>query len=215
MAIVSVIIPAFNAEKYVGRCLRSIANQTYPHDRYEVIVIDDGSHDKTGQALEPYIDQIRLLKNDSCRGLSYSLNRGIRQARGQFVVRLDADDYVHQEYLNILALHLQMNKAIDAIACDYLLVDDDETVISTESCEATPIGCGVMFRQEQLIDVGLYDEDFLGREDEDLRIRFMTKYTIHRVALPLYRYRRHAANMTNDTAHMKYYQRALEKKHGL
>ena len=96
----------------------------------------------------------------------------------------------------------------------YLVVDDSETVVRHADCAVEPIGCGIMFRIEQLIDVGLYDEDFLAREDQDLRLRFEKKYRIDRVALPLYRYRRHDANMTNDLDRMRDYAEALVEKHG-
>ena len=67
-----------------------------------------------------------------------------------------------------------------------------------------------MFRIEQLIDVGLYNEDFLYREEEELRKRFETKYKIHRIPMPLYRYRRHQDNMTNNLEKMKIYKTKLE-----
>lgn len=76
-----------------------------------------------------------------------------------------------------------------------------------------PIGCGIMFRIEQLIDIGLYDDGFLSHEDKDLRIRFEKKYSIHRVELPLYRYRRHDSNMTNDSELMDERMKSLREKH--
>lgn len=210
---ISVIIPAHNQEKYIGRCLRSVLNQTYA-DRYEIIVINDGSTDRTAYALDLFREDIQLIENPEKLGLPASLNRGIRKAHGQFIVRLDADDYVHAEYLNVLSLHLRLNEHMDAVACDYLLVDDDETVLGRRNCLEHPIGCGIMFRIEQLIDIGLYDEEFLSREDEDLRARFLRKHKIDRVALPMYRYRRHENNMTNDDARMEAYAKALQIKHG-
>lgn len=211
---ISVIVPVHNCEKYIGRCLRSILNQTMERKDYEIIVINDASADRTAYALELFENEIRLLENPSQLGLPGSLNRGIRAARGQFLVRLDADDYVHHEYLNILNLHLRMNQTYDAVACDYVVVDDHEFVREQCNCLEKPIGCGIMFRVEQLIDVGLYDETFLAREEEDMRLRFERKYTIQRVALPLYRYRRHENNMTNNHAHMTQYAEALRDKHG-
>lgn len=78
---------------------------------------------------------------------------------------------------------------------------------------ADPIACGIMFRVEHVIDIGLYDEDFLSREDEDLRLRFLKKYQIERIKLPLYRYRKHENNMTNDPESMHYFQCLLNQKH--
>ena len=70
-----------------------------------------------------------------------------------------------------------------------------------------------MFRLNQLISIGLYDENFLAREDEDLLIRFKKKYNISRVQLPLYRYRKHQKNLTNDKNKMKEYSEKISEKH--
>jgi glycosyltransferase involved in cell wall biosynthesis len=212
---VSVVIPVYNQEKYIGRCLRSILNQSLARDDYEVVVIDDGSNDRTRDGLHHFLGDIRLFKHDECLGLPAAINRGIKEARGQFIVRLDSDDYVHSDFLKILLMHLRLNNTIDAIATDYLLIDDHESVLGHMNCITSPIGCGIMFRVEQLIDIGLYDEEFLSREDEDLRIRFLQKYRIDRVALPLYRYRRHDTNMTNDEGRMDRYASAIAEKHGV
>lgn len=211
---ISIIIPAHNQERYIGRCLRSILNQSYARGSYEIIVIDDASTDRTDYALELFENEIVHVKNETQLGLPGSLNRGIHAARGRYIIRLDADDYVHYEYLNVLSLHLDLNSNIDAVACDYILVDDHENVLKQVNCMDEPIGCGIMFRIDQLIDIGLYDEGFLAREEEDLRIRFEQKYQIERVALPLYRYRRHENNMTNDTDKMATFADNLENKHG-
>ena len=210
---ISIIIPAHNQERYIGRCLRSVLNQTYARDNYEIIVIDDASTDRTAYALELFESEIVLIRNEEQLGLPGSLNKGIRKARGRFIIRLDGDDYVHAEYLNVLALHLDLNSHFDAVACDYLLVDDQENVLKQKNCMDDPIGCGIMFRIDHLIDIGLYDEGFLSREEEDLRIRFEKKYSIERVALPLYRYRRHDNNMTNDEERMNDFAKTLADKH--
>lgn len=210
---ISIIIPAHNQERYIGRCLRSVLNQTYARDDYEIIVIDDASSDRTAYALELFASEIVLIRNQEQLGLPASLNKGIRKARGRFIIRLDGDDYVHGEYLNLLALHLDLNSHFDAVACDYLMVDDQENVLKQMNCMEDPIGCGIMFRIDHLIDIGLYDEGFLSREEEDLRIRFEKKYAIERVALPLYRYRRHDNNMTNDEERMTNFAETLAIKH--
>ena len=210
---VSVIVPVYNQEKYMGRCIRSLLKQTMSEDDYELIVINDGSTDNSVDVLKPFMGDIRYIENEKQLGLPSSLNIGIKKARGQFIVRVDADDFVHWDYLNILSMHLQLNHDIDAIACDYLLVNDHQDILSQVNCLEIPIGCGIMFRLEQLIDIGLYDEDFLVREDEDLRIRFQKKYNISRVHLPLYRYRKHEKNITSDDSEMHKYQQKLKKKH--
>lgn len=215
MPAVSLVVAVRNQEKYIGRCIRSILNQTYPRQDYEVIVVNDASTDQTKFALELFETEIRLINNDVQKGLPGSLNVGIRSARGRFVVRIDGDDYVHTEYVNVLSMHLALNPWMDAVACDYNLVSNNDEVIERMNCEEHPIGCGIMFRIDQLVELGLYDEQFLLHEDKDLRIRFLEKHKIHRVALPLYRYRRHDENMTNDHGAMNGYLNQLEAKHGV
>ena len=211
--VISVLIPAYNAERFIGRAIRSVLNQTVPDRRHEVIAVDDASTDRTAYALELFKDEIEILYNDKKLGLPASLNRAIRAARGKYVVRVDADDYVSHDYLYILQRFLEDNTYMDAVACDYLLVDNSENVIERRNCMEYPIGCGIMFRTDHLIEIGLYDDNFLMHEDRDLRARFLKKYAIHQIELPLYRYRRHKDNMTNDRVASRQFERQLKVKH--
>ena len=215
MPLISVLITACNTEKYIGRAIRSALNQSLPKNVYEIIVVNDCSTDRTRFALEVFEDDIRLVNNDRQIGLPASLNKGIRRSKAQYITRIDGDDYVHEDYLKVLSLYLTLNEDLDAVACDYLMVDDKEHVLARKNCIEEPIACGMMLRMEQLIDIGLYDENFLAREDEDLRIRFLQKYQIDRIRLPLYRYRRHENNLTNDVRKMGIYNRMLKNKHNL
>ena len=210
---ISVIIAAYNEEKFIGRTIRSLLNQNISQQSYEIIVINDNSSDKTQYALQLFEGDVRVINNTKKHGLAYSLNLGIKEARGKYVVRVDADDYVHAEYLKVLSEFLEQNKYMDAVACDYLLVDDEEKVLSRCNCLSEPIGCGIMFRIENLIEIGLYDDEFLMHEDKELMLRFEKKYKVHRIELPLYRYRKHEGNMTNNISSMKKYERKLNEKH--
>tara|TARA_B110000014_G_C19892723_1_gene461875 strand:- start:68 stop:718 length:651 start_codon:yes stop_codon:yes gene_type:complete len=206
---VSVIVPSYNAELYIGRCIRSLLKQSLSQEDFEIIVINDSSKDNTKNALLPFVGDIVLIENKRNLGLPSSLNKGIKKARGQFIVRVDSDDYVHVDFLKILSLHLQLNHSVDAIASDYLLVNNDQDVIKEMNCLKDPIGCGIMFRLKHLIELGLYNSKFLRREDEELMNRFKIKYNISRVAIPLYRYRRHENNITNDKKTMKKFKKKL------
>jgi len=211
--LVSVIVAAHNEERFIGRCLRSLVAQQFPRDKYDVIVVDDGSTDKTETILDTFADEVKILRNQENLGLPASLNKAITSTRSKFVVRVDADDYVNAAFLDVLYLFLAENPQFDAAACDYLLVDDREEVIGRRDAMKEPIACGIMFRTEQLIDIGLYDETFLRHEDRDLRVRFLDRYSIHHVPLPLYRYRRHEENITNDVEAMAHHERRLRDKH--
>lgn len=214
---VTVIVAAFNQERFIGRCLRSLLHQTIPHNQYEIIVINDGSTDSTGYALDLFCDPkdsvVRVITNEKNLGLPASLNRGIKAAHAQYIVRVDSDDFVNANFINFLYLYLEFNSSADAVACDYLLINDSEKVIKRMNSKESPIACGIMFRKEQLFDVGLYDEDFHLHEERELRIRFERKYQIHHLPIPLYRYRRHSGNITNDSLMMAKYERHLIQKH--
>ncbi|MFM7337140.1 MAG: glycosyltransferase family 2 protein [Actinomycetota bacterium] len=212
--VISVIVAAYNQERYISRCLRSLIAQTIDRDKFEIVVINDGSTDRSSAVLGEFIDEIALIDNEKNIGLPASLNKAIRRARSPFVVRVDADDYVNSQFLHLLHEFLRENKYMDAVACDYLLVDDQEEVLGRKNCLTDPIACGIMFRTEQLIDIGLYDETFLLHEETDLRLRFTKKYQVHRLELPLYRYRRHENNSTNDIAAMEHHRQRLIQKHG-
>ena len=212
--VISVIVAAHNQERYISRCLRSLLAQSIAREKFEIVVINDGSTDHTPSVLEEFADEIVLITNENNIGLPASLNKAIRRARAPYVVRVDADDYVNNEFLHLLHGFLRENKYMDAVACDYLLVDEQEEVLARNNCLTDPIACGIMFRTEQLIDIGLYDESFLLHEETDLRMRFLKKHTIHRLELPLYRYRRHANNSTNDAAAMEHHRQRIIEKHG-
>ena len=213
--LVSVIVPVYNQEQWIGRCLRSLLNQTFSRSNYEIIVIDDGSEDRTPYALDLFNDEIVLIKNEKNLGLPSALNKGIKASKANHIVRVDGDDYVNEHFLFLLHEFLEQNKYMDAVSCDYLLIDDNEEVISRNNCMDDNIGCGIMFKTNHLIEIGLYDEDFQLHEERELRHRFEKKYKIHRLELPLYRYRRHENNITNDHEALEHHDKKLKVKHGI
>ncbi len=216
--LISVVVAAFNQERFIGRCLRSLLHQTLSQNSYEIIVVDDGSTDRTSYALSLFTDNnlsiVTVATHEANRGLPAALNTGIQAARAPYIVRVDADDFVNVNFLNFLYYYLESNVQVDAIACDYLLLDDDEMVLERCSCHEKPIACGIMFRKDHLFKIGLYDEEFRCQEERELRIRFEKKYKIHRLELPLYRYRRHDDNITSDTKQMEHHRLKLLGKHG-
>ncbi len=212
MADVAVVMAAHNEEKYIERALRSCLSQSLPPDAFDVIVVDDGSSDATSRIAQSFGHRVLVLANEVKLGLPASLNRGLKAAHSRFVVRVDADDYIHHDFVRVLSLFLELNPHMDAVACDYVTVDEHEEHLEHVNCFERPIGCGVMFRKDRLVELGLYDESFLMAEDLDLRLRFERRWQMHRVELPLYRYRLHGENMTADTdAYRSHQQRALEK----
>ena len=210
---ISVIVPVFEGERFIGRCLRSLLHQTLDREKYKIIVINDGSTDRTSYALGLFKEDIKVIDNKKNLGLPTSLNKGIVASDSDFITRVDSDDWVNIHFLELLSEYLIQNKYMDAVSCDYLLVDDSEKVISRKNCLIDPIGCGIMFRAKHYKEIGLYDESFLRHEDKDLRKRFEKKFKIHRVEMPLYRYRKHKHNITSDKKVMDYHLKKLKEKH--
>ncbi len=211
--LVSIIIASYNHEKYIGRCIRSLLNQDINSNAYEIIVVNDGSSDNTKKILSNYKEDITLIENEKNIGLPASLNMAIKKVRSPYIVRVDSDDYVNASFINILSMLLTSNPEMDAVSCDYYEVNEKEEIIRKVSCADEPIACGIMFRIEHIIDIGLYDEKFLLYEDKDLRNRFIKKYYIDRIQLPLYRYRKHENNITSNLEARKKYEKMLQDKH--
>jgi len=212
--IVSIIIPVFNSEKYIARCIRSAMNQSLSKELYEIIVINDGSTDNTAEVLKYVGGHIELINLKTNMGIAYARNEGIKASRGRYIVNLDADDYIDRDLLYVESMFLNMNPDWDAVSCDYILVDEKEAHIKRVNSKENPIACGIMFRVERLIDIGLYDPKFMFNEDLDLRIRFEKKFTIKHIELPLYRYRQHTRNSSKDQIKKEKFGSLLKIKHG-
>lgn len=210
---VSVIVATYNCEKYIGRAIRSLIDQSFPKNDFEILVIDDGSTDHTKRVLESFGEWIKVITLQEHKGLPAACNVGLSKALGRYTIRVDADDFVHEDLLRIEYLFLTLNHEFDAVSCDYFLVDENEKRIARCNADTDPIGCGIMFKKDNLVAIGLYDENFRILSDDDLRIRYLQNFNIHRIELPLYRYRRHDANITGDKKAVRQYQNMLDKKH--
>lgn len=210
---VSIIVSVYNHEKYISRCIRSLLSQAIDPSSYEIILVDDSSADNSCLAVQQFLSPkpplITLLRNEINKGLPYSLNKGIKAAQGQYIVRVDSDDYVNSMFVGSLCYYLDSHPTHAAVSCDYYHVNEDEEILDYYDSSLHPIACGVMFRSESLHDIGLYNVEFRCREEEELMLRFKQSYTLGHLPLPLYRYRRHNNNLTENTELMDLYGRKL------
>ena len=100
--LISIIVAAYNAQSYLDECLQSIEAQTYP--KFEVIIVDDGSDDGTVQCAGKFVEKdqrFRVIQNDHVNA-GYARNTGIREAAGEYLAFIDADDRLHNDYLEVL-----------------------------------------------------------------------------------------------------------------
>jgi len=209
---ISVIVTSYNYDKYIERCLRSLMNQSIKRFNYEIIVVDDASTDHTIEILKNYKDEIRLFSNEKNMGLPFSANMGIKMSRGQYVVRVDADDFVHGDFLYMLYCTIDIEREFRSVSCDYYVTDRFGEKIQRLSQKTNPIACGIMYHKDALFDIGLYNEEMLIREDEDLMNRYLKKYKLLYLPIALYRYRNHENSLTKDKKKMDYYAQKLQKK---
>lgn len=117
------MIPAYNVEKYIRKCLDSISSQTYKN--YEVVIVNDGSTDNTLEICKQYKNndsRIRIVTQNN-EGVSAARNRCLHYARGQFVAFIDPDDFVSDDYLQHL-IGLQQETSADIVACNYIILDN-------------------------------------------------------------------------------------------
>jgi len=210
---ISVIVCAYNHGKWLERCIRSLNHQqNIQPEEFEIIVVDDASDDMTEDVLDnlDVVSNLRIIKNDENIGLPKSLNKAIKSALGRYIVRVDSDDYVMRQFLFLSRLFLDMNREYQAVAVDYVLINEFETLIRKVNCFDEEIACGVMFRKECLFDIGLYDETFSMREGHDLRKRFLEKFKMARLEFPLYKYRKHSDNRTDNVKEVEFYDNKLK-----
>ena len=117
MVKVSVIVPAYNAEKYIDKCLESLINQTLKD--IEIIVVNDGSKDNTLEKINKYSDKrIKLLNLKENKGIGHARNEGIKKALGEYIGFVDSDDYVDKNMFEKMYEKASKEK-LDIVVCDF------------------------------------------------------------------------------------------------
>ena len=119
---ISIIVPVYNVERYLARCVDSVLGQTYPS--WELILVDDGSFDRSPAICDEYAGRDGRIKvvHKKNGGLSSARNVGLDMMRGEYVTFLDSDDYWHPCYLEIL-LNFVEEKQADIAQCDFVRGD--------------------------------------------------------------------------------------------
>ena len=124
----SIIVPIYNTEKYLDKCIQSVINQTY--DDYELIMIDDCSTDSSFEIACKYSqNNIKIIKNKNNSGLSITRNAGIREASGEYIFFLDSDDYIDKNALSDLSDLIYRNEFPDIIYTKFIEEREKNRVI--------------------------------------------------------------------------------------
>lgn len=131
---ISIIVPVYNVEKYLIRCLDSIVNQTYKN--LEIILVDDGSTDRCSEICDIYAGKdkrINVIHKEN-GGLSDARNRGIEIATGEYLAFVDSDDYIAANMYEVL-LERMLNDGSDMAVCNFLYVDEQEKLLEESNCD--------------------------------------------------------------------------------
>lgn len=201
MALVSVVIPAYNAERTLAEAIQSILDQTY--SPLEVVVVDDGSTDGTEAVARRFGAPVRYVRQKNA-GPSAARNTGLAQARGEYVTFVDSDDAFRPERVAVLVKALrQASPAAVFAATDGWLWDGEQYVHRFTLSHPTPgersltdfldynrTIVGILARRSVLLDVGGFQPDLWRSEDYHLWIRLLAAgHTYVYVPEPLYLYR--------------------------
>lgn len=125
MTDISIIVPAYNAEKYIKKCIESLINQT--KKEIEIIIVNDGSTDNTEKIVKSFKDQrIKYYKNSN-HGIGYTRNFGIDKAVSDYIMFVDSDDYLREDACQLLYDKI-CNEFLDLVICDYYRVIDNNIV---------------------------------------------------------------------------------------
>ena len=117
MKFVSIICPVYNCERYIEKCIQSVLKQAYKN--WELIIIDDGSKDASGQISDKYADQSQNIKvvHQQNQGISKARNVGMKLALGEYIFFLDADDYLEEGFLQDF---VDVDDKYDYVAAGYI-----------------------------------------------------------------------------------------------
>ena len=162
---ISVIIPAYNEEKYLHVMLDCVLRQTMRN--YEIIVVNDGSTDGTQAVIDEYVSKHEIIRciTQSNQGLSASRNNALRLAKGEYIAFLDADDVIRDNYLELLYSAAKLNGS-DIAKCSYIDFDDESgKILTTISVADREIDFepGYKYVFQYCAWAGLYRKEFIDR----------------------------------------------------
>lgn len=187
----SIIIPMYNAEKYIGECLDSILNSDLPKDCYEVIIINDGSKDRGPEIAQEYANghENFLYLTQENQGQSVARNYGIRVARGEYVWFVDADDTIDCSLLSIFH-ELNSHQEVDIFAFQLKEVTEQGVFVGLECTQANVTHeqiitgrdaivsgynpssvCALLVRKKMMTDNNLFFKEGITHQDVELSYR--------------------------------------------
>jgi len=211
-SLLSLVIPIYNAEKYLRQALESVKKQTLDKSKFEVVIVDDGSSDRTPEIVEEWkLDMVnahfhRRIKN---KGTPFTRNEAISKSAGEYIVNLDSDDLLEPGALEATLKFMEERQGVQYSYSKYRVINANGKLICEQpSYDYHPeklihfnfIGHLKCFSKRLHNDLGGYDLSLKTAEDWDFVLRaseFLKEDQIARNPIFLYQYRFHKDNITN------------------
>ena len=208
---ITIAILNYNRQNFLDRSIRSCGDQILFNKQFEILVIDDGSVDKSIKKIKSLnLNNLRVIKNKKNMGIGFSSNVALKKSRGKYFMRVDSDDFLNKHALNDMSKILDNNKDIAMVYGDHYKVDENgfkEKLVKLNSMNKLKNhGAGILFRSKILKKVGGYNLKLRQCEDFDLISRIIKKgYKKYYLPVPYYRYYMHNYNITKIDDRSKYY----------
>ena len=205
---VSIIIPTYNYGRFISKAIESALAQTFPI--FEIIVVDDGSTDKTKEIVKEFGEKIHYIKQEN-RGVCAARNNGVKNSSGDFIAFLDADDIWLPEKIEKQIAKFEVDTEIGLVHCGMREFNSetgeiiklhleggegwvaDDLLLNEKSVVVGP-GGSIVVKRKVYEDVGEFDENLKNGEDWEFCYRVARKYKIGFVAEILLDYRSHSVN---------------------
>jgi glycosyltransferase involved in cell wall biosynthesis len=210
MSLVTVYITNYNYAEYIDNAVESVLNQTY--NDIEILIIDDGSTDNSLEIIEKYQSKpnIKIISQKN-KGLNVTNNIALHASNGEFIIRLDADDWLDSNAIEILVRTIERDPHIGLVFPDYYNVDKNGTILelvrrhdftNVTLFDSPAHGACTMVRKSFLQNLGGYNELYKCQDGVDLWLKFLGRHKISNVNLPLFYYRHHGSNLTSNKGHI-------------
>lgn len=195
----SIIIRAFNNEDTIEQAVESALNQNFDQRKFEIVIINDGSKDKTGEILKKYERGTNIvIFNQENKGAIEAANQGFGESRGEYVVLLDGDDTFEDSLLKEEVSALDNNRAVCFVYPNYFeRVADEIRIVSVDNVFQT-VAVGTMYRKSKLTKVNFFRKVFFAEYDLILRTLELWK-SLH-IKKPLFTYNRSKKSLTSNFA---------------
>jgi len=195
---ISVIVTNYNYDTYLARCLRSLLDQTLDGSKYEVVLVDDASTDRSPMIAASFGSRVKTILLDENVGLASASNIAFSHCTGRLIVRVDSDDFVHPNFLSTFVIANELLGAnFQAFSMDYFEVDEAGQILELRNAKISPIACAISFKSEVLLALGAYKDGLRIFEERELQERFINAgYLMHNISMPLYRYVKHSKSLT-------------------